>query len=148
MQPWGTRLAFGHLPVRPLTAQFTRIQIHWHGSEAAQLGLVEVPCSLLSCRLPSPPLSRSSLHAHGDAWLQSPSEEEPQVPLGGHILTSLFLSCVNFLFNITHDYKGRKAFSKTQVLSCSVHGWGVQAQLIGWDSLGETQSLSRCQLGL
>ena len=36
-----------------------------------------------------------------------------------------------------------EAFSKTQVLSCSVHGWGVQAQLDWMDSLlGETQSLN------
>ena len=56
MQPWGMGWLLGtcqsatHCPVY-------WIQIHWHESEAAQLGLVEVLCSLPSCRLHHTPLS-------------------------------------------------------------------------------------------
>ena len=140
MQPWGMGWLLGTCQSAPHRPVYW-IQIHWHGSEAAQLGLVEVLCSLPSCRLHHTPLSSALSMPQGRLAPESLLKKGHRSHLEVISWPLYFSLVLVFYSNITHDYKDRSFLQNPSVvLQCPWVGSPGTAWL--HSLLGETQSLN------
>ena len=138
VQPRGARLALGHLPVSPSLPSLLSSD---PGSEVAQLGLVEVLCSLLCSRLHHTPLSSVLAMTQGCLALESLLKKGHRSHLEVMSWPLYFSLVLVFYSNVTHDYKGRSFLQNPSVVLQS--SWVGGPDKAWLDSLlGETQSLN------